>query len=88
MKAQVTPDQVSNIGNKIISLTITNGNVTYYIAKYFTMFDEFVVVTRKGLTDFIVHKPELIPFVGKKGIHFEKFKTAVQASDFINNLSI
>lgn len=84
----ITTNDIKKSGNKIVSVTKKEGACTYYCAKYFqTTFageTEYFVITRKGIEDYVTQKAEVIPYVGKKGVHFEKFTSPAKAADFIN----
>ena len=91
MKAVVTKKDIESVsvGNKIVSVLKRDGNVNYNLAKYFynNPKGEFVVITREGIEAFITRPTETIPYVGQKGIHFQSFKSANAAAEFINKLA-
>lgn len=84
----ITTDDIKKSGNKIVSVTKKEGACTYYCAKYFqTTFageTEFIVITRKGIETYITQRPEMVPYIGKKGVHFEKFSSPAKAATYIN----
>jgi len=89
MNTAVTKSQIENVGNKIVSISKREGNVNFNLAKYYTnnATGEYVVITRKGISDYITHPTQMIPYVGKKGVHFQTFNSAKAAADFINKLA-
>jgi hypothetical protein len=88
MEKLVTVTEIKNVGNKIVSISKKDGNVNYNLAKYFYNSVEgfFVVILRKGMAEYLCHPTNLIPYVGKKGVHFQTFKTANAAAKFINKI--
>lgn len=89
----VTVSDIVSVGKKIVTVSKKSGNCNYNIAKYYI--DEspdggninYVVITRKGIEEFITMPTLMIPYRGKVGLHFRKFKSAADAARFINSIN-
>jgi hypothetical protein len=91
----MTTQEINNIGeNKIITIYQEVGllansmkfKVFKYVPKIGPGKRQIIVVTREGLLRFM-GDAQMAMYAGKKGIHFQSFNTANQASNYIKKIN-
>jgi len=91
----MTTQEINKIGNnKIVTVYQQVGqfanSMKYKVFKYLPKIgpgkSQIIVVNREGLLRFM-GDAQMAMYAGKKGIHFESFNTAKQASNYINKIN-